>query len=285
MSWHFLTIGVGPLQHEKAALRLFREAEKSKLFTSCKAEDNGHLRQEHKEFFEQHKDFITHPLQERGFGNYVWKPYLLRYHLERIPEDHFLLYLDAGCALNLDSAASRKRMQEYFHITERTGSLLMQLKSGEFGINDLSEQTWTTSALMSKLNLNENHRKSNQNQAGIIFLQNNDLNRKIMGDWCDLSILDDYKYLKTTVIKLTNDDRSESRCEQSILSCLSKIHDLTTILDETYFYPNWKKDGKNFPIWAMRNRSGIDKRQSKILYRSKEIFAKIRDRASKGFEN
>jgi hypothetical protein len=34
------------------------------------------------------------------------------------------------------------------------------------------------------------------------------------------------------------------------------------IPDETYFYPAWYSIGRNYPIWAMRNRSGLSRNSS-----------------------
>jgi hypothetical protein len=47
------------------------------------------------------------------------------------------------------------------------------------------------------------------------------------------------------------------RWEQSILSLLVKQRGFTLIQDETFFAPDWEL-GNDFPIWAMRNRSGGD---------------------------
>jgi hypothetical protein len=258
MDWHFLTVGIGDTQHEEAAHRLFREASKSSYFKSVNIENNSSLQAHHNLFSDEHRDFYSSKKNSRGFGNFVWKPYLVQFWLKQIPEGDGLLYLDAGCGLNLKHKKARLRMSEYLILAQANGSLLTQLVNGQFGIADFSENRWTHPALFELLKIEKNAQESNQIQAGILFLVNNSRNRMILDKWFEIATREDYKYLKSINFKSPSGELLENRHDQSIFSCLAKQNNLFTIPDETYFYPNWKSEGKEFPIWAMRNRSGIN---------------------------
>ncbi len=256
MDWHFLTIGIGSKNFERAAERLTREANKSMTFKTLNTETNKSLNLNHADFLRAHSQFISEN-SAIGFGNYLWKPYLVNYWLNKIPEGDGLLYLDAGCTLNLRNQAARRKWRDYFNSASQYGSLCTQLKNGEFGINDLSERSWTNPELIRTLNLSESDSKSNQIQSGILFLINKSQNRRVLEQWWELSTIDNYSFLKTGEFVSEEGLIRCNRWEQSILSCLAKKYTWNAIPDETYFYPDWRKRGAGFPIWATRNRSGI----------------------------
>ncbi len=52
------------------------------------------------DFWNKHKDFILK--NKRGYGYWVWKPYLISKILKEINDNDILLYLDAGCELNVN---------------------------------------------------------------------------------------------------------------------------------------------------------------------------------------
>lgn len=258
MNWHFLTVGLGDTKHEKAAQRLFREASKSSYFKSVNVENNSSLQKHHTLFVDEHRDFYSSKRNSQGFGNFLWKPYLVQYWLRQIPEGDGLLYLDAGCGFNLKSKKARLRMSQYLILAQANGSLLTQLVNGQFGITDFSENRWTHPALFEHLKIEKEAQESNQIQAGILFLVNNSHNIMILDKWYDVATRENYKYLTSINFESISGELLENRHDQSIFSCLAKQGNLFTIPDETYFYPNWKSAGKEFPIWAMRNRSGIN---------------------------
>jgi hypothetical protein len=204
---------------------------------------------------------------------------LLNYWLKEIPEGEGFCYLDAGCSLNLRTDKSKNRMDQYFDLAKVKGSLLTKLVDGQFGIGNLAENRWTYPELFELLNIQTKDQNSTQIQAGIIFLINNSKNRQILSEWQDIAECDNYKYLKSISFKSPDGDLLENRHDQSIFSCLAKKHGLHAIPDETYFYPNWKSLGRDFPIWAMRNRSGINLAQfqiSEIFRHLSVLFRKIK---------
>ena len=61
------------------------------------------------EFFNQHKDFVTN---SRGYGYWIWKPYIINKMLTQINDNDILVYIDSGCHINITSE-SKNRFNEY----------------------------------------------------------------------------------------------------------------------------------------------------------------------------
>lgn len=221
MKWHFLTIGVGAANYENAARRLSKEATKSKYFSSVITETNSTLKQNHGDFLDSHSKFINENLK-LGYGNFLWKPYLVNHWMNRIPEGDGLLYLDSGCSFNLKSYEAKKRFEEYMETALIHGSLVTQLRNGQFNIDDLTEKSWTTAELAEVMELSEGSKNSNQIQAGILFLINNSKNREIVKKWWDFCVVEDYKYLQNSFFENPRGVFRQNRHDQSIFSCLAK---------------------------------------------------------------
>jgi hypothetical protein len=258
MQWHFLTVGLGEKNYERAAHRLTKEALLTDVFSSASCIDNSTLNSNHREFVSNHGEFLKSPANRIGYGNFLWKPFLMLDNLKKLSEGDGLCYLDAGCVLNINNLNSSRRMKEYLSLTERNGSLLTQLVNGQFNIADLAEKKWTHPEIFELLEIEKTHQESNQIQAGIIFLINNSKNREILQSWWETSILENYRYIKDKTFISDLGEEFQNRHDQSIFSCLAKKNGMFVIPDETYFYPNWKLAGANFPIWAMRNRNGLN---------------------------
>lgn len=258
MRLHFLTFADGNFSMRQAGKRILKEALRSGYFSSVKIENMKSIKEENFNFWVEHKDFLTSSKKSVGFGNYLWKPFIVNKHLNSIPEGDALLYLDAGCHLNFKTQASISRFDEYIEIVDGQDSLATQLQNGTFGIDDLRERTWTSPSLAQELDVSEKNLDSNQIQAGILFLKNVELNRYLAAEWLKYSTLDRYRYLETEIWIDEEGKTCTSRFDQSIFSCLAKKYEITLIPDETYFYPNWFDSGSDYPIWAMRRRNGVN---------------------------
>lgn len=103
----------------------------------------------------------------------MWKPYLVKHWLNKIPEGDGLLYLDSGCSFNFKTQEAKVRFESYLETAYKNGSLVTQLISGQFGIHDLSERSWSTPELIELMELSAESKNSNQIQAGVLFLINN----------------------------------------------------------------------------------------------------------------
>ena len=247
-----------------AGRRIIREAKESGYFSSHKIENSTSISNHGAVFWREHRPYIKNPANDLGFGNYLWKPFIIHKQLNRIPEGDTLLYLDAGCHLNFKTESAIKRFNEYLEMASSHGSVVTQLMSGSFGISDLRERSWTSPQLIEELRVSKEQQESNQIQAGVLFLQNNETNRALTEEWLRYSISDGYRFLERDDWIDADGNACTSRFDQSIFSCLAKKYCLNTIPDETYFYPNWNSAGSNYPIWAMRRRNGVDVEEFKL---------------------
>jgi hypothetical protein len=68
-------------------------------------------------FMEQHLDFIQQ--MPRGYGAWIWKSYIILKTLEQLPENHTLLYCDAGMYIHVGGKA---RYLEYLAMLEKEGT-------------------------------------------------------------------------------------------------------------------------------------------------------------------
>ena len=262
---HFLTFAAGKTKLRMAGKRLTREAIESCFFETVKLETEDSLKSDYV-FWRQHSAFITNKMNANGWGKWLWKPHIIRKHLNRIPKNSLLLYLDAGCHLNLEDKFPRERLNQYASIAASGGSLAMQLVNGQFDqkeINDLSEETWCPQDILKYLKVPEYLQKTPQIQAGILLFRNDSDSKNFLNDWFDSMVHDNYAFLRDYPRVQTDDlDFRGHRYDQSVFSPLYKLSNLPTIDDETWFAPNWSLNGADFPIWAKRNKSGMDFRKS-----------------------
>ncbi len=270
---HLITFYSGR-EYRKAAIRLRKQANQSSLFSSIQIWNPKLIQKLAPVRYENLKRLVNlNGLDVIGFGYWYWKPVIIEESLKTLPDGTILIYLDAGCYLNLRNSESVDRFEHYLELTKIHGSLAMQLNDGEFDIADLTEKSWTSEIVLDHLKVREEFRESNQIQAGIQFMEVNMENRNFSSLWRETCEAKNFELLIGPKESLINTHR-QHRYDQSIFSCLYKEAGKFHIPDETYFIPDWKTSGKNFPIWAMRNRDGIDPFSIKIS----EVFARVRRR-------
>ena len=209
------------------------------------------------EFQNKFKDILVRP---RGGGYWIWKPYIIKKHLEKIKDNDILIYMDAGCTIN---PSGIDRFNEYMEMLNNSDHGCIS-----FGLEHL-EKIYTNKELFDYFDVDINSDIANSSQiiSGIIMLKKNRNCINIVDLWLktvhDNPILftDDYN------INLCNKGRCEyieTRHDQSILSIISKLYGSTLLLaDETYFIstpsaPNHGGFGSDyslkFPFWATRIR-------------------------------
>ncbi len=180
----FITFGGGRSGFVRAARRLATEAKRSELFQTSESMTGKDLIRDHPDFTTRHASRLT--TATRGFGYWLWKPYLLDSALRESSAD-YLLYLDAGCVLNLSSARARQRLDEYCDIADENGLAVMQLHH--------QEQAWCKSDTMDRLGLDELGRSSGQIQGGIILIKRSLATQDFVRTWLEISEEDDCRYL------------------------------------------------------------------------------------------
>ena len=208
-SWHFRTIGLGTINYRAGARRLAKEAFSTGLFETSEAFDEKYLKLNSELFWENHRKILKSRTQ--GFGFYVWKPELIKLALSGIPENHGVMYCDAG---NLISGK--------FNDKNVLGSYLnLASESNVVGSNSQNfvEKDWSPLELMDLLNLSQMHRDSSQFLGGFLLITNTPEGRQFVEQWSDLACQENHRFLfprmATTYPKNLSFD-------QAILSCLLK---------------------------------------------------------------
>ncbi len=168
-----------------------------------------------KEFLNKYKHLLK--VGVRGFGYWIWKPYIIKKTLQEMNDGDQLLYLDAGCHLN---HGGRKRLLEYFDEVSSS-----DLKVGGFQLSDChNEKRWTKMDLLVKLGVNKNDRvlKTGQVEGGHVILEKGSQSDDFVKEW--VNIAENEHYVDDSPsIETEYKDFQEHRHDQSIFSILCKI--------------------------------------------------------------
>ena len=94
--------------------------------------------------------------------------------------------------------------------------------------------------------------------ATLIMIGREGVGPKLCHQWESSCLIDAHRLLMDPK---SEEDRGTHlvahRYDQSILSCVAKSMGVSAIPDETFFAPTWSLSGAAFPIWTVRNRSGV----------------------------
>ena len=92
----------------KSLIRLSKQANTFKFFDKTFLLDESNLSNSFKEKF---KNNLI--LGSKGYGYWCWKPEIIMNIMDKIKDGDCLLYIDAGCHLNIHG---KKRLLEYFNL-------------------------------------------------------------------------------------------------------------------------------------------------------------------------
>lgn len=238
MKKHFITYGTNKYLHSK--FRLGKEAEQLKIFDSINLYDNSKLSNE---FKHKYRELLR---EERGGGFWIWKLDIINQELNKMGDNDYLVYADAGCVINKEG---RERLIEYFDM----------LNESEYGIISFQmphkEINWTTDELFKyfDLDLNSNIANSGQIMATVLIMQKKSHLLKILKE--AYKVLEYDNKLFTNEYGCVNNKRNQhigfkdTRHDQSVLSIIRKLHGSITLDNETLCH---LQDSQKWPIWAKR---------------------------------
>ena len=198
---------------------------------------------EFSDFWNTNKDFIEN--NKRGYGYWIWKSHIIHNLMNKINDNDIILYVDAGCNLNVNGI---KRMLDYIEVVD----------SSEYGILAFQmhhlEKTWTKMDLFNHFNCNnEEILNSGQIIGGINITKKCEHSIKLIEKWKETVCI--YHLVSNDASISPNDSSfNENRHDQSIFSLLIKTLGGTCMADETYTVP-FLNESINLPIWATRNSS------------------------------
>jgi len=251
-----ITFGGGSANFRESAHRLIAQSKDFGSITERKAYTDADLPPAYYELFSG----LT------GFGFYSWKPYLIYSELLQMETNDILVYIDAGCELN---KLGTVRFDDYLSYTSKNGVLLFEQQH--------HNRLWTKNHPM-LLGYPE-HYFRNQLVATVMFLKNTEQTQEFVKAWLDLC-----SYENGTLLKPPGENEPQPpgfknhRCDQSCLSICAYQHNMITMPDESWF-EDWSY-ARNYPILAIRNRTGTSvlkkKLKIRVFKRIKQILTRLK---------
>jgi hypothetical protein len=262
LNWHFRTLGMGTINYRKSASRLASEVMSTGLFTSSMGWSEEYLQEKSPKFWKNHATILK--ARVPGFGWWIWKPEFIRLSLNEIPEGDGLFYLDAGSFVDTTEKGLRQ-LNSYFNLGEVHSVLAAH---GQ----EFREKNYSSSKLMSLLDLSSDQQDSFQHYAGCLFVRNNRLGRDFIDEWSYLACANQHEFLYPIERTSGDNDLVHHMYDQAILSCLIKSHNFPSI--------EIGDKGKDGAIRVLRHRFafGIYEKKSStlIFYKSVSALSRIK---------
>jgi len=250
----FVTFGAGRSGWIGAAKRITSEAERTGLFEFCFSLDEKWLRTWDPEIYEIGLNLRnTHP--PRGFGYWTWKPSVLMWAHLNFPNRQ-IVYIDAGSEFFSDGLhLLSKDLTESLH----TGGLA-------FSLPEHPDICWTKRDLLERLQVSCLDSETDQVQSGFICLPPSELRDSLITDWRNIALEQSGFYFTDESRLIPHKHFKEHRHDQSVLSCLWKIHGISHKTDLSL--PNYDN---SYGLLAKRNNSRL-KHQSRFRKITKYLY-------------
>jgi len=237
----FITFG-GPTEDYRNRSKIVRNEAKDMQFFTSTFGLNDYFLSNNTEFWNKHGKFIES--NKRGFGYWLWKPFIIKTFLDKLDDGAILIYADSGCTMN---PYGKNRLFEYINMLhnnpENYGIISFQLQNHP-------EIEWTKRSVCDYFEATDDMMQSNQCMATSVIIKKNEHSQMIINKWyetvCNYSLIND-EVNSNESLRL-----KEHRHDQSIYSMLVKKYGSIKIPDETYFNP-WS-NGQKSPILGTRIR-------------------------------
>lgn len=230
-------------RYQKSAQRLLVQADSFGVFKDGYIYDESDLSSS---FVSDFQDRIDHCI--RGYGYWVWKPYIILECLEGINEGDVLLYLDVGCHLN---KKGKKIFFDYWKEVKNNDSGFLV---STLGVKQL-ESKWTKGDLLDYFGIRNNREivDTPQYQTGTIFIRKNKDTVDVIKKWLKVYYDNFHLVDDSSSISANIQNFCEHRHDQSILSILLKIHGASLIPLFQVYATNWNLLKKEYPILQKRD--------------------------------
>ena len=278
----------------KSLIRLSKQAHTLKFFDNTYLLDESSLSNSFKEKFKNNLIFGS-----KGYGYWCWKPEIIMNIMDKIKDGDCLLYIDAGCHLNIHG---KKRLLEYFNLvkTQNKGVIAFQavepnkensnLEYDGRKLRNLKNYKWIKGDTLDYFNVRDNNAVINAQEiaGGVFLIKKCDQSIKIIKEW---------QKIIYTRFDLINDAPSvspnlsgfiENRHDQAIWTLLCLKHHIKTLSAYEFWYP--KKNSKKlksdwnalreFPIHVRRDKdlgivNYLIRRFNKKIFQFKNILSKL----------
>ena len=213
---YFMTFGGGGQNYLDAANRIGEQARQLGIFDRVLVYTDRDI-QEDEEFWSSHGEFVSN--NKRGYGYWLWKPYLIKKTMDQMKDGDVLLYCDAGCEL---AQEKRDKLLSYFDIVNRDSII---------GTNIENDIEWNKQDLITRLGMQDHPSlEGRQRQSGILMILKNSTTYRIISEWYELG--SDYHMIDDSPsVEENHPSFKEHRHDQSLWSLLTKKYSVYS--DET----------------------------------------------------
>lgn len=270
---HLRTFAAGSRGYEQSARSLVKSAAKSGLFADEVVWSGDDLLVDG---VSERADLDFIGTHSRGFGLWLWKPLLLAQELRNLADGSLLLYLDAGCELNLRSMAAQERFAQYWDLVDKQGMAAFD--------TGLPAADWTKPAVYAALGMERPNDVVTQVGGGGLFMRVGHAARAAIADWLDLCRFNGGVLLEDDLEEANSfDDYVAHRHDQALLTIVYRNLGLETLPQEFWFggsVREWRRNGAAYPVWASRSSRGLPMfgttRSSAFVVYPREFIRRIR---------
>jgi hypothetical protein len=160
------------------------------------------------EFQNSHASFVRD--NPRGYGYWIWKPYVVRKAMREAREGEVVVYADAGCTIG-----SRTRLRELVATAKTDDGLVAFFVPERY---DPRESRWTKREVLRVFGVEND--ESRQIMATAFLIKNTARNRAFVDEWYHLCSR--YGHVDDTLSEEQRPEFSEHRHDQSLFSMLIK---------------------------------------------------------------
>lgn len=204
---------------EKQKLRLNKQALNTNWFQSITIESPETI----KPFITMNKNIFKY---KRGFGYWLWKPYIISLKLSKLKKDEILVYLDCGSTIQNNNII----LNNYLKILNDKSIIV-------FANSDHLEKQFQKNRLLKHFNLDNDNEFLNSNhiESGCLLIKKNEESLNFIKQWLQLCEYNNYELLNDC-LDSESTDFIEHRHDQSILSILSKQSNIVHIMNNNDLY-------------------------------------------------
>lgn len=245
---HLISFCAGFKNSQNIISRFKKQAKNSRLFDSIVVHES--INDEvFDEFGEKNFKFIRE--NSRGFGYWLWKPWIILKHLSWCKNGDILIYADVGCEFSSQGGRIFKNRCD-LAILQGVAAYSVGKKSEEY--------KWTKKELLDQFNLDSRAINSDQIAATFIYFMVSNEALEFVNEWFELAVKENWRYLNDNLDKLQLNGFIEHRHDQSIFSMLYKRNGYKQLVKRTNF-PNLFYFNNSPVLWepihTLRNKTGI----------------------------
>jgi len=201
-------------------------------------------------FMALHGNFVSS--HKRGYGYWVWKPFVVREFARSLPLGAIIFYCDVGCEFSPFGVELFREFQ-----LNAESQPIVAFQAGR----SLLEYQWSKAELLDFFRAPTVHLVSPQIAATFFFLKVNEFTLEFLEQWYEIAISNDYKFIDDT-LAYSREGFIAHRHDQSIFSLLLKRleiipYRLVSNFPDRVYYDNSHVFA--YPIHAIRNLTSHSK--------------------------